>query len=113
MPDGWRLWHPLSPTATDATLAALPDITPKTVVWLNETQHYLDPDPLGEQVAASLRELLNDPSRAPVLILGTLWPQRWDTLTARTVPDRHAGARELLGFGVLSIGPPGLNRVMQ
>ncbi|MGI5414006.1 hypothetical protein ACQEV9_45360 [Streptomyces chartreusis] len=97
LPDSWRLWHPLSPTAPDATLAALADIAPKTVVWLNEAQHYLDPDPLGEQVAAGLRVLLNDPSRAPVLVLGTLWPGHWDTLTTRTSPDRHAGARELLG----------------
>ncbi|KUO09398.1 hypothetical protein AQJ58_25755 [Streptomyces sp. DSM 15324] len=94
LPDSWRLWHPLSPTAPDAVLASLPDIAPKTVVWLNEAQHYLTPTPLGEQVAAGLRELLNDPSRGPVLVLGTLWPQHWDTLTTR---DRHAGARELLG----------------
>ncbi|MFI8890101.1 DUF6233 domain-containing protein [Streptomyces paradoxus] len=99
LPEGWKLWHPLSPTAPDAALAALSDIAPKTVVWLNEAQHYLTPEPLGEQVAAGLRELLNDPSRAPVLVLGTLWPQHWHTLTmtTRTIPDRHAGARELLG----------------
>ncbi|MFD8809570.1 hypothetical protein ACFVZ6_28930, partial [Streptomyces sp. NPDC059597] len=96
LPDDWRLWHPLSPTAPDAALAALADIAPKTVVWLNEAQNYLEPDPLGEQVAAGLRELLHDPSRAPVLVLGTLWPDHWDTLTTRTTPDRHAGARELL-----------------
>ncbi|MFC8863921.1 hypothetical protein ACFUCY_23975, partial [[Kitasatospora] papulosa] len=97
LPDDWRLWHPLTPTAPDATLAALPDIAPKTVVWLNEAQHYLDPDPHGEQVAAGLRELLTDPSRAPVLILGTLWPEHWNTLTTRATPDRHPGARALLG----------------
>ncbi|MFI5993024.1 hypothetical protein ACIBAC_14395 [Streptomyces sp. NPDC051362] len=97
LPDGWRLLHPLSPTAPEAALAALQDIAPKTVVWLNEAQFYLEPDPLGEQVAAGLRELLHDSSRAPVLVLGTLWPGHWDTLTARTTDDRHAGARELLG----------------
>ncbi|WP_192806957.1 tetratricopeptide repeat protein, partial [Streptomyces arboris] len=94
LPDSWRLWHPFSPTAPDAALAELRDIAPRTVVWLNEAQHYLGPDPLGERVAAGLRQLLHDPSRAPVLVLGTLWPERWDTLTT---PDRHAGARELLG----------------
>ncbi|MEV0239925.1 hypothetical protein AB0I06_08320 [Streptomyces sp. NPDC050674] len=97
LPDGWRLWHPLSPTAPDAALAALPDIAPKTVVWLNETQHYLAQAPLGEQVAAGLRELLHDPSRAPVLVLGTLWLDHWDTLTTRTDDDRHVNSRELLG----------------
>jgi hypothetical protein len=73
---------------------------PRTVVWLNEAQFYLDvPDGgLGERVAAGLRELLRDPARAPVLVLATLWPQYWDTLTARSVggPDPHAQARELL-----------------
>ncbi|MFJ4931617.1 hypothetical protein [Streptomyces sp. NPDC088736] len=93
LPSDWRLWHPLSPTAPSAALAALPEIAPKTVVWLNEAQNYLEPAPLGEQVAAGLRELLNDPSRAPVLILGTLWPEHWNTLTTTTV---HAGARALL-----------------
>lgn len=35
MPDDWRLWHPLSPTAPEAILDALADIAPKTVVpWL-------------------------------------------------------------------------------
>ncbi|WP_331746515.1 hypothetical protein OG923_33535 (plasmid) [Streptomyces halstedii] len=96
LPDSWRLWHPLSPTAPEAVLAALPDVAPYTVVWLNEAQHYLGPDPLGEQVAAGLRELLHDPSRAPVLVLGTLWPKPWDTLTGRTDLDRHAVARGLL-----------------
>ncbi|AWW36352.1 hypothetical protein [Streptomyces cadmiisoli] len=96
LPDNWQLWHPLSPTAPEAALAALPDIAPKTVVWLNEAQNYLAPDPMGEHVAAGLRELLHDPSRAPVLVLGTLWPEHWDTLTTRTTPDWHAGARDLL-----------------
>ncbi|MFF2999498.1 hypothetical protein ACFVTC_33870 [Streptomyces sp. NPDC057950] len=93
LPEGWRLWHPLSPTAPDAALAALPDIAPKTVVWLNEAQNYLVPAPLGEQVAAGLRELLNDPSRAPVLVLGTLWPEHWNTLNTTV---QHVGARVLL-----------------
>ncbi|MEU5116654.1 hypothetical protein AB0G64_34780 [Streptomyces longwoodensis] len=93
LPDGWRLWHPLTPTAPEAVLAALPDIAPKTVVWLNEAQHYLAPDPLGEQVAAALRKLLTDPSRAPVLILGTLWLEHWNALTTG---NRHPGARALL-----------------
>jgi len=70
------------------------------VVWLNEAQYYLDPadGALGERVAAGLRELLRDPARAPVLVLATLWPRYWDTLTARPAggADPHAQARELL-----------------
>ncbi|WP_406739553.1 hypothetical protein [Streptomyces sp. NBC_00853] len=65
---------------------------------MNEAQHYLGPDPLGEQVAAGLRSLLHDPARAPVLVLATLWPEHWDSLTTRSAPDRHAHAREF-GLG--------------
>jgi hypothetical protein len=97
LPGGWRLWHPINPTRPDAALAELPDIAPKTVVWLNEAQHYLEADPLGEHVAAGLRDLLHSAARGPVLVLATLWPEHWDRLTARTGPDRHAQARELLG----------------
>jgi hypothetical protein len=96
----WRLWHPIDPSRPDAALRELPGIGPRTVVWLNEAQFYLDPAEagLGERVAAGLRELLRDPGRAPVLILATLWPPYWDTLTARPAggEDRHAQARELL-----------------
>ncbi|MCX4761901.1 hypothetical protein OG562_13135 [Streptomyces sp. NBC_01275] len=96
LPAPWRLWHPIGPTHPDAALAELPDIAPKTVVWLNEAQHYLRADPLGEQVAAGLRNLLHDPTRGPVLVLATLWPDHWQTLTTRSDPDKHAHARKLL-----------------
>jgi hypothetical protein len=91
---GWRLWHPIGPTRPDAALAELPRIGPRTVVWLNEAQFYLDVADrgLGERAAAGLRELLRDHARAPVLILATLWPQYWDTLIARPPggADPHA-----------------------
>ena len=82
---GWRLWHPIDPSRPDAALRELPDIGPRTVVWLNEAQFYLDDADggLGERIAAGLRELLRDPARAPVLVLATLWPQFWDSLTGR------------------------------
>ena len=69
-------------------------------MWLNEAQFYLDVQEggLGDRIAAGLRELLRDPARSPVLVLATLWPRFWDTLTARPAdgPDPHAQARELL-----------------
>ena len=99
-PEPWRLWHPIDPSRPDAALRELPAIGPRTVVWLNEAQFYLDvaDGGLGERVAAGLRELLRDPARAPVLVLATLWPQFWDGLTARPAggADPHAQARELL-----------------
>jgi len=95
----WRLWHPLDPSRPDAALRELAGIGPRTVVWLNEAQFYLDAEVgLGERVAAGLRELLRDPGRAPVLVLATMWPRFWATLTARPADgdDRHAQVRELL-----------------
>jgi uncharacterized protein YidB (DUF937 family) len=100
LPQPWRVWHPIDPSRPDAALAELPGIGPRTVVWLNEAQFYLQvaEGGLGERVAAGLRELLRDAGRAPVLMLATLWPQFWDVLTARPADggDPHAQARELL-----------------
>ena len=99
-PVPWRLWHPIDPSHPDAALREMPGIGPRTVVWLNEAQFYLQvaDSGLGEQVAAGLRELLRDPRRAPVLVLATLWPQYWDELTTHPPGDAdpHAQARELL-----------------
>jgi hypothetical protein len=99
-PGQGRLWHPIDPSRPEAALRELPGIGPRTVVWLNEAQFYLDVTDggLGERVAAGLRELLRDPARGPVLVLATLWPQFWDGLTVRPAggADPHAQARELL-----------------
>ena len=96
-PGPWRLWHPIDPTCPDAALREVPRVGPRTVVWLNEAQFYLDvaDGGLGERVAAGLREVLRDPARAPVLVLGTLWPQYWDILTARPTAarPRHGAGR--------------------
>ena len=93
---GWRLWHPFDPSRTKAALAGLAQVGPRTVVWLNETQHYLD---TGEEMAAAIHALLSDPGRSPVLVLGTLWPE-YDRIFARRPepgqPDPHARTRELL-----------------
>ena len=97
----WRLWHPIDPSRPEAALRELPAVGPRTVVWLNEVQLYLDvaAGGQGERVAAGLRQLLRDPARTPVLVLATLWPEFWDRLTARppaAEEDLHAQARELL-----------------
>ncbi|MFF1628924.1 helix-turn-helix domain-containing protein [Streptomyces sp. NPDC058272] len=97
---GWRLWHPLAPTRAEAALVGLGEVGPRTVVWLDEAQHYLAAGQgYGEQLAAGLAELLTDPDRAPVLVLGTLWYEHAEALT--TIPyhrpeDPHAHARALL-----------------
>jgi len=73
----WWLWHPIDPSRPEAAGSAIGAIAPYTVVWLNDAQHYLlASDPvLAERIAAGLRAALTDPQRAPVLVLGTLWPR--------------------------------------
>ena len=98
-PRPWRLWNPISPSRSEALMRDLSAVRPHTVVWLDEAQLYLDPETgPGEYAAASLRDLLRDKSRAPVLVLATLWPDYWDALTRRPIvgPDPHAQARALL-----------------
>jgi hypothetical protein len=86
LPARWRLWHPYDPIRPEAALADVGRVGPRTVVWLAETQLYLNtPGDTGERVAAALTRLLTDPARGPVLVLGTLWPVHWDALTQ----DRH------------------------
>ena len=102
LPPEWRLWHPIQPSRPDAAVKALKKVGPRTVVWLNELNHYLltPGSNQGEHVAAVLRELLRNTNRKPVLIFGTIWPEYWGILTAApkadTGDDPHAQARSLL-----------------
>ncbi|WP_371545866.1 hypothetical protein OG266_13860 [Streptomyces sp. NBC_00554] len=95
---GWRLWHPFDPTRAEAALAELERVQPHTVVWLNESQHYLGDRLVGERVAAAVHSLLTH-SRGPVLVLGTLWPEYADQYTYRpdaSALDPHSQTREVL-----------------
>ncbi|MFH8932474.1 hypothetical protein ACH4D4_36165 [Streptomyces pristinaespiralis] len=99
LPEDWLLWQPSTPTPPRALLDGLTTsaIGPRTVLWLDELKYYLG-GPLGEQIAAALREFLHDSVRGPVLVLGTLW--RKDLQRLRQVPsgwdDPHHEARRLL-----------------
>ena len=101
LPD-WRLVHPAGP----AEVAALTQAPPaQMVVWLDELQRYLD----GEHglTGAAARALLNTPE--PVVIIGTLWPERYAAYTTLPAPDNadpHAREREVLDLAaVIRIGP--------
>jgi hypothetical protein len=88
----WWLVHPAGPAEVSALAAAPPA---RTVVWLDELQRYLD----GEQglTGAMVRELLN--ASGPVVIIGTLWPDRYTAYSAMPAPsghDPHAREREVL-----------------
>ena len=86
-----------------AALAQAP--SPRTVVWLDELQRYMD----GEHglTGAVVRALLNAPR--PAVIIGTLWPDRYTAYTAVPAPgapDPHAREREVLDLAeVIRIGP--------
>ncbi|MFJ5779294.1 helix-turn-helix domain-containing protein, partial [Streptomyces sp. NPDC093094] len=96
---GWRLWHPFDPTRAKAALEDLRHVGPRTVVWLNEAQHYLGDRTAGEEIAAAVHHLLISPEHGPVLVLGTLWPEyakKYTTLPTPGAQDPHSRVRELL-----------------
>ena len=98
---GWWLVHPGGPGEV-AALAAAP--TGRTVVWLDELQRYLDGE--GGLAGGVVRALLGAPD--PVLLIGTLWPDRYHAYTAVPAPggpDPHAREREALELAaVVRIG---------
>ncbi|MFF4020608.1 hypothetical protein [Streptomyces sp. NPDC001843] len=109
LPDEWTVWHPYDPTRPQAAMDGIARIPPRTVVWLNDAQHYLFlktvPD-VAERITAKLRTALAAPNQAPILVVATMWPDFWAPLTVRPapgVPDPFAQQRELLtgvGFHV-------------
>jgi transcriptional regulator with XRE-family HTH domain len=104
--DEWQLWHPFAPTRAAAALDDLKHVRPRTVVWLNDAQHYLGDPRVGEQIAAAVHTLLTHPERRPVLVLGTLWPEYADQYIAGPrsgAPDPHSRVRELLTGRTLTV----------
>ena len=101
LPD-WQLAHPAGP-AEAATLAAAPP--PRTVLWLDELQNYLD----GEHglTPGTIRALLAAPD--PVVIIATMWPDRYashTTVPDPGAPDPHARERQVLDLAdVVRIDP--------
>ncbi len=96
LPDWW-LVHPAGP-AEVAALAAAPSL--RMVVWLDELQRYLD----GEHglTGGLVRVLLNAP--APMVIIGTLWPDRYAAYSTLPKPggaDLHAQEREVLDLAAV------------
>ncbi|MGW7319989.1 helix-turn-helix domain-containing protein [Streptomyces sp. NPDC054865] len=103
---GWRLWHPFDPTRAQDALQDLPRVAPRTVVWLNEAQHYLGDRAAGERIAAAVHRLLVTVEFGPVLVMGTLWPEyvaRYTALPAPGEQDPHSRVRELLAGRVLTV----------
>ncbi|MGW5327577.1 tetratricopeptide repeat protein [Streptomyces sp. NPDC004014] len=103
---GWLLWHPFDPTRAQAALEDLHRVGPRTVVWLNEAQHYLGDRAVGEEIAAAVHHLLVSRERGPVLVLGTLWPEyahQYASLPAPGTEDPHSRVREMLSGRTLTV----------
>ncbi|MFC9429589.1 hypothetical protein [Streptomyces sp. NPDC056987] len=103
---GWRLWHPSDPTRAEAALDDLHRVVPRTVVWLNEAQHYFGDPATGERIAAAVHTLLTLPERGPVLVLGTLWPRyarQYTALPDLRKPDSYSQVRALLEGRTLTV----------
>jgi hypothetical protein len=96
LPDWW-LAHPAGPAEVTAMAHAPP---PKTVVWLDELQRYLD----GEHglACAAVQALVT--AAHPTVIIGTLWPDRYSAYVAVPRPgaaDPHARERQVLGLATV------------
>ncbi|WP_333754133.1 hypothetical protein [Streptomyces sp. IBSBF 3352] len=98
LPAQWRVWRPAD---QQTLLDGLADdrALPQTVVWLNESQRYLDTSSSDQRVAAALADLLASPLRGPVLVVGTLWRDHHAALTDAEDKNTPAAARALLRSG--------------
>ena len=108
LPDWW-LMHPAGPDEVAALAQALP---PRTVVWLDELQRYLD----GEHglTGGVMRALLT--AANPAVIIGTLWPDRYNAYTAVPAPgaaDPHARERQVLDLAAVIRIAPGFSPAEQ
>jgi hypothetical protein len=112
LPPGWRLWEPrLTVTLLEALRNA--EIGPRTVIWLGNAELHLGALPVnrGERIAAGLLARLRDRARGPVLVLGTLRTESWNTFISAVPPqseDRLRRTRDLCRTAVaVPVSPPG------
>ncbi|WP_158781270.1 sel1 repeat family protein [Streptomyces sp. NRRL S-237] len=107
VPDDFQLAFPADADSLLAMLAA--DVLgPRTVLWLNEAQHFLNGSAGQAAAAALLRRLDTD---GPLIALATLWPDHDRTLTSAPAPDKehndlHRQARALLAQAYYVHLPP-------
>lgn len=99
----WWLIHPVEPDdpieIRDLTLAPVA----RTVVWLDDLQRYLEP---GGLTFGMVRTLLSFDD--PILLIGTLWPRRYDYYTRQPADGESAEyteARKILELADVVIVP--------
>ena len=93
----WPLFMPVTAAQLTSYVTTCADPT-RLVIWLNEAQRFIGP---GGLTAGTIRRALAGP--APVIIIGTIWPEYYDTLTVQPdlAPDLIRGdprqdARDIL-----------------
>ena len=93
---GWAVIRPRSAAAARALPAA--DLWDRpVVVWLNELQGFLGPN--GQGLTTHVLHDLFDIAQAPLVLVGTLWPEKVHTLTGGGRDDARSEAQELLTAG--------------
>ncbi len=100
----WWLLHPRDAAAL-MKFAAQP--TPRTVIWLDEFQRYLNHP--GGLPAGDIRALLD----ASVVLVATLWPDEYGKRTALQQPDEpdlYDNDRTLLGLATVIDIPESFSR---
>ncbi|MCX4920215.1 hypothetical protein [Streptomyces sp. NBC_00687] len=108
----WRIVHPLAPDRPAALLRALQAdvLEPRTVLWLNEAQLYFLVKDYTSQVSSALQDLLTDPQRGPVLVLGTVWPTYWNHLAeGDELHDEMGAVHQLADLALTITMPPAFN----
>jgi uncharacterized protein DUF4062 len=107
LPD-WRLVHPL--TATDlVAFIRTGQLGARTVLWLNESQVYLEGSE-GAEAATAIRGLLDTPQ--DLLVVGTLWSEYWLSYMRPPefgAPDPYRQARQLLEVAIKIDVPDGFD----
>lgn len=101
----WPLLHPLDAAELLAIMRS--GVPPQTVLWLDETQIYLDGGH-GPDAAKELRCLLTS-DHGPVVVIGAMWSNYWHRFTEPPEPgelDEHFQARTLLESHVRRLDVP-------
>ncbi|MFD9592065.1 tetratricopeptide repeat protein [Kitasatospora sp. NPDC059973] len=99
LPGNWRLWFPADPSKGELVVEALSQAGPRTVVWLDRIDQYLDRAlcHVAGTVHAEILEALHDPRRAPVLVVGTVAAKASVlTRSGGSTPEADAAVRTLI-----------------
>ncbi|MFD9061865.1 helix-turn-helix domain-containing protein [Kitasatospora purpeofusca] len=108
LPAGWRLWHPTNPFDGTQIVQGLANAGPRTVVWLDRVERYLDPVQYRDAgtVQAELRNALHDARRAPVLVIGTVSAAAGVlTRSGGLTPAADTVVRTLIEDAVVDVSP--------